>query len=97
MDKGKTDNLPLPNSNMSNAHAEIGAINQAHKAGLAKGADLKITVKGKDVCDYCKGDIAAAATAAGAKSVTITAFDQITGITRRYYWQPGMKSIKEVK
>lgn len=35
---------------MANAHAEIGAIQQAHNAGLAKGANLKITVGGKDVC-----------------------------------------------
>ncbi|WP_445530139.1 cytidine deaminase-like fold-containing protein [Yersinia canariae] len=28
---------------------------------------------GKDVCSYCKGDIAAAAQASGAKSVTVAA------------------------
>lgn len=30
IDKGKTGNLPLPNSNMANAHAEIGVIQQAY-------------------------------------------------------------------
>ncbi|TEA26376.1 cytidine deaminase-like fold-containing protein [Candidatus Schmidhempelia bombi] len=97
MDKGKTDNLPLPNSNMSNAHAEIGAIHQAHKAGVAKGADLKITVKGKDVCNYCRSDIVSAAKAANAKSVTIHAVDEVTKLPKTYYWESGMKKLREVK
>ncbi|WP_434779790.1 cytidine deaminase-like fold-containing protein [Neisseria sp. Ec49-e6-T10] len=41
--------------------------------------------------------MAAAAEAAKAKSVTITAFDQDSGITRHYLWSSGMKSIQEVK
>jgi hypothetical protein len=97
MDKGKTDNLPLPNSNMSNAHAEIGAIHQAHKAGVAKGADLNITVKGKDVCNYCRSDIVSAAKAANAKSVTIHAVDEVTKLPKTYYWESGMKKLREVK
>jgi filamentous hemagglutinin len=92
-----TTGKQLPNGNMATAHAEIGAIQQAHNAGLAKGADLKINVTGKDVCGYCKGDIAAAAKESGAKSVTIHAIDDKTGLPKIYIWQPGMKSIREVK
>lgn len=54
----------LPNGNMATAHAEIGVIQKVHDAGLAVGADMSISVSGKDVCGFCKGDIAAAAQAA---------------------------------
>lgn len=52
---------PYPNSNMENAHAEIGAIQQAYDRGVTKGKSMVINVQGKDVCDYCKNDIATAA------------------------------------
>lgn len=84
----------LPNGNMSTAHAEIGAIQQAADAGKTKGADMSMTVSGKDVCGYCKGDIAAAAEKAELKSLTIEAVDNLTGLPKTYHWQPGMKSIK---
>ncbi len=95
--KGKTGNLPLPNSNMANAHAEIGVIQQAHDAGVAKGEDLNITVTGRDVCDYCRSDIAPAAKAAGAKSVTVYAVDETTQLPKKYYWDESMKKLTEVK
>ncbi|MCW1832821.1 VENN motif pre-toxin domain-containing protein [Pantoea ananatis] len=97
VEKGKTNNLPLPNSNMANAHAEIGAIQQAYNAGKTQDANLTINVAGKDVCSYCRGDIAAAAQASGAKSVTINAVDDKTGLPKTYVWEPGMKSIREIK
>nr|WP_210512404.1 deaminase [Pantoea ananatis] len=97
VEKGKTNNLPLPNSNMANAHAEIGAIQQAYNAGKTQDANLTINVAGKDVCSYCRGDIAAAAQASGAKSVTINAVDDKTGLPKTYVWETGMKSIREVK
>lgn len=56
---------------------------------------MSITVTGKDVCGFCKGDIAAAADAAGLKSLTVRALDNVTGLPKIYYWQSGMKSIKE--
>ncbi len=96
VEKGKTNNLPLPNSNMANAHAEIGAIQQAYNAGKTQDANLTINVAGKDVCSYCRGDIAAAAQASGAKSVTINAIDDKTGLPKTYIWEPGMKSIREI-
>jgi filamentous hemagglutinin len=77
------------NGNMSTAHAEGGVIQQAANAGVARGADLTLTVKGEPVCTYCRGDIPAAAEAAGLKSLTIV--DQTTGIT--YFWKPGMTKL----
>ncbi len=94
--KGKPEPHPLPNGNMRDAHAEIGAIQQAHEAGIAKGADLNMTVKGLDLCDYCKGDVPAAAQAAGAKSITIDAVDSF-GDPIQYYWEQGMKKMKVIK
>lgn len=54
-------------------------------------------MNGKDVCDFCKGDIADASKSAGVKSVKIISFDKIIGVTRHYYWQSEIKSIKEIK
>ncbi|WP_100153560.1 cytidine deaminase-like fold-containing protein [Snodgrassella alvi] len=76
---------------ISPAHAEIGAIHQAHKAGVAKGADMSMTVTGKAVCGYCRGDIAAVAEKAGVKSLTI--YEQKTGKT--LYWKTGMRTLRE--
>lgn len=58
---------------------------------------MTMTISGKDVCGYCKGDIAAAAQKSGLKSLTIKATDYETSKTTNYFWQPGMKSIKEQK
>jgi filamentous hemagglutinin len=89
--KGK----PFPNGTVADSHAEIGVIQQAFNAGKTKGADMSMAVSGKDVCGYCKGDIAAAADAAGLRSLTIHAVDEKTLLPKTYYWQPGMKSIKQ--
>mgnify|MGYP000959705972 CR=1 FL=1 len=56
---------------MATAHGEIGAIQQLANAGMARNANIVLDVKGKDVCGYCKGDIAAMAEKAGVKSVLI--------------------------
>jgi filamentous hemagglutinin len=87
---------PLPNGNMADAHAEIGVIQQAYNAGKTQGADMAMSVAGKDVCGFCKGDIAAAAEKAGLKSLTVQAMDDVTGLPKKYNWVPGMRSIKEV-
>jgi hypothetical protein len=81
------------NGNMSTAHAEIGVIQQASNAGVARGADMTLTVKGEKVCDFCRGDIPAAAQAAGLKSLEIV--DVAAGVT--YYWSPGMTRLKPRK
>ena len=78
------------NGNMATAHAEVGVIQQASNAGVAKGADMTLTVKGENVCDFCRGDIPAAAQAAGLKSLVIV--DEAAGVT--YYWLPGMTRLK---
>jgi filamentous hemagglutinin len=87
---------PLPNGNMADAHAEIGVIQQAYDAGKTQGADMAMSVAGKDVCGFCKGDIAAAAEKAGLNSLTVQAIDDVTGLPKTYNWVPGMRSIKEV-
>lgn len=56
---------------MADAHAEIGVLQQAYNAGKTQGADMAMSVAGKDVCGFCKGDIAAAAEKAGLKSLTV--------------------------
>jgi hypothetical protein len=79
------------NGNMATAHAEIGVIQQASKAGVAKGSDMTISVTGsRAVCPYCRGDIPLAAEAAGLKSLTV--IDTKAGVT--LYWTPGMKNMK---
>ena len=86
-----------PNGNMKDAHAEIGVIQQAYSSGKTAGADMSMTVAGKDVCGFCKGDIAAAAEKAELKSLTVRAIDDKTGLPKNYYWESGMKYIKEKK
>ncbi len=83
----------FPNGNMATAHAEIGVIHQAFEAGSTQGQDMTLTVKGRAVCGYCRGDIAAAAHYAGLKSLTI--YEEKTGHV--LYWEPGMRSVKEKK
>ena len=95
-DKAATNPGKLyPNGNMKDAHAEIGVIQQAYSSGKTAGADMSMTVAGKDVCGFCKGDIAAAAEKAELKSLTVKAIDDKTGLPKNYYWESGMKSIKE--
>ncbi|MBO9723817.1 MAG: hypothetical protein J7530_05535 [Novosphingobium sp.] len=89
---GKT----LPNGNMADAHAEIGAIQQAFDSGNTQGQSMVLDFVGKDVCGFCRGDIAAAASKAGLNSLTVNAIDNITGLPKFYTWSPGMKSIKKV-
>lgn len=91
--KGKS--TAFPNGNMETAHAEVGIIQQAHNAGVAKGANLNITVVGKDVCDYCKGDVPAMGNAAEINSITIYAIDEY-GVMKSYNWQSGMKTLERV-
>ncbi|MCV4159731.1 VENN motif pre-toxin domain-containing protein, partial [Pseudomonas aeruginosa] len=88
---------PHPNGNMADAHAEIGVIQKAFNEGKTVGSDMTMNVVGKDICGYCRGDIAAAASKSGLKSLTIQAKDDITGLPKTYYWEVGMKSIREKK
>ncbi|MFV3383687.1 hypothetical protein, partial [Pseudomonas sp. NY15354] len=81
----------LPNGNMADAHAEIGVIQQAYAAGKTMGASMELTVSGKAVCGYCRGDIAAMAEKSGLTSLTVK--EAATGKT--LYWQPGMRALRE--
>lgn len=56
---------------------------------------MDMSVAGKDVCDYCKGDIAEAAEKAGLSSLTVRAVDEATGLPKIFTWVNGMRSIKE--
>jgi filamentous hemagglutinin len=80
----------LPNGNMATAHAEIGAMQQAFDAGVTSGVNMVLTVTGKPVCGFCRGDIAAMADKAGLNSLTV--IEEATGNTLS--WGPGMKSLK---
>lgn len=87
------DGSPRPNGNMAEAHAEIGAIQQAYERGVTQGKDMVIYVQGKDVCGHCRQDIALAAEKAGLKSITVHAVDKKDNPVI-YDWKPTMKSIK---
>lgn len=85
-----------PNSNMAEAHAEIGAIQQAYENGVTEGKNMVIHVQGRDVCTYCRNDIATAARKAGLRSVTVRAIDEKNRL-HIYTWSSGKNSLKEVK
>ncbi|PSF05912.1 hypothetical protein C7H09_12430 [Marinobacter fuscus] len=78
---------------MGTAHAEVGAIQQAFDAGVTAGTDMTLTVTGKAVCGFCRGDVAAMAKQAELKSLTV--YEEATGNT--LYWRQGMKSLKKAK
>ncbi|EPM2754560.1 cytidine deaminase-like fold-containing protein [Yersinia enterocolitica] len=67
-----------------------------HSFWINTGADINMVVRDKDVCGYCRGDIAAAANAAEVNSLTIHAVDKY-GDPVKYTWETGMKSIKVAK
>ncbi|TNH21026.1 hypothetical protein FHQ29_10980 [Testudinibacter sp. TR-2022] len=92
----RKDGVPYPNANMATAHAEIGAIQQAYKQGVTKDKNIVIHVQGKDVCTYCRQDIASAAEKSEARSVTIHAIDNDTKLPKVYTWERGQSSIREV-
>lgn len=55
-----------------------------------------IHVQGRDVCSYCRNDIATAVRKAELKSVTVHAIDEKNRL-HIYTWSSGEKSLKEVK
>ncbi|MCH4091115.1 cytidine deaminase-like fold-containing protein [Acetobacter sp.] len=77
---------PLPNGNMSTAHAEIEVIQKAFDAGLTKGHDMTIKVTGQPVCSYCRSDIRAMADKAGLNKIEI--YETTTGKTLVSIRQP---------
>ncbi|WP_414501219.1 hypothetical protein [Zymobacter sp. IVIA_12111.31 C1] len=89
----RKDGKSLPNKNMATAHAEVGAIQQAFEAGKTAGNSMELIVTGEPICGYCTGDIAAMANLSGLKSLLIK--EEYTGTV--FFWNEGMKSIKEKK
>lgn len=94
--KPQKNGSPYPNANMRDAHAEVGAIQQAYEKGVTKGKNMVIHVQGRDVCTHCRQDIASAAEKAGLKSVTVHAVDDKNKL-KTYTWIQGQTSIKENK
>ncbi|WP_244875198.1 hemagglutinin repeat-containing protein, partial [Xanthomonas cannabis] len=70
-----------PNSNMSNAHAEIATIQRAYDSGLTQGQEMSMVVRGEEICSYCSQstNLAAAAERSGLSSLTV--YDATTGKT----------------
>ena len=95
--KAESTGKNLPNGNMADAHAEIGVIQQAYNAGKTQGKDMSMVVKGKDVCGYCQGDIAAAAQQARLKSLTVQAIDDLSGMPKTYGNPPSKKTKLKVE
>ncbi|PIT42498.1 hypothetical protein BHC53_00600 [Snodgrassella alvi] len=58
---------------MKNAHAEIGALQQAADKGVTEGDNAYMRVKGKDVCTHCKHEIVSMAKASKLNSSNIKA------------------------
>lgn len=85
-----------PNSNMANAHAEIGAIQQAFNAGRTAGQDMVLAVS-RPPCGFCAGDIPAMAERAGLRSLTVIYTNPTTGIVTRYPWVPGTRTLTAIQ
>ena len=83
----------LPNGNMSNAHAEIGLIQQAYRAGETQNAEMVIDVWHQAVCGHCYGNVAIAAQNAMLKQLIVNEIH--TG--NSYIWTPGMRNLGEAK
>ncbi|MCX2562684.1 hypothetical protein OQ497_01705 [Acetobacter thailandicus] len=75
---------------MSNAHAEIGAMQQAYDAGLTSGNDMEMTVEGEKICSYCTSAILKMAKAINLRSLSI--FEKTTNLT--YTWNEGEKTLR---
>ncbi|WP_445081760.1 cytidine deaminase-like fold-containing protein [Snodgrassella alvi] len=97
MKNQKKDRKLLPNSPMGNAHAEVGALQQAANKGLTEGADAVMKVTGKDIYGYCQKDIVAMAKASGLKSLKVYAKEDKTHIPKIYEWRAGMDKFAERK
>jgi len=92
--KGKKGS-EIPNGTMWDAHAEVGAIQQAYKAGRTKNRDMVMFVKGENVCTHCKSAAPEAAKKAGLKSLTIHSQDE-KGVLRTYRWDKKTEKLIQI-
>jgi filamentous hemagglutinin len=76
-----------PNSNMANAHAEIGVIQQAYDAGLTHGQNMTIVVRGEAVCTFCRDSSSLVAAADRAGLTRLEVVDTKSQI--KYVWTKG--------
>ena len=83
-----------PNSNMANAHAEIGVAQQIRNAGIGKDSNVVMEVEGLDVCGFCQKDLVQAAIKDEYSSLTVRSVSNKTGLPKTYYWEPGMNRFK---
>ncbi len=86
-----------PNSNMANAHAEIGVAQQIRNSGVGKGSNVVMDVDGLDVCGFCQKDLVQAAIKDEYTSLTVRSLSNKTGLPKTYYWEPGMSKFKIIK
>lgn len=85
----------LTNSSMLDAHAEIGVIEQAYRAGKTQGQSMFMGLS-RPPCGYCTGDLAAEAERAGLSYLRINTVNTRTLYPEAYYWMPGMKRIERI-
>jgi hypothetical protein len=71
IESGKKFKEGNPNTNMSNAHAEIEVMQKAHDAGIANGSNMTIQLTGQDMCGFCRSNVAAMADKIGLNNLTV--------------------------
>jgi hypothetical protein len=62
---------PLPNMTMGSAHAEIITLQRALDAGITRGQDATITLRGQMPCDYCLNNLRSMVEASDLNSLTV--------------------------
>jgi hypothetical protein len=65
----------LPNQTLGNAHAEIGALQQAIDAGITTGQNAVLNLRGQGPCGFCDSAIPRMVQASGLNSLTINFVD----------------------
>ncbi|PIT42496.1 cytidine deaminase-like fold-containing protein [Snodgrassella alvi] len=81
---------------MKNAHAEIGALQQAADKVVTEGTNAYMRVKGEDVCTYCRHDIVSMAKASKLNSIKIKAKTE-EGKIKIYEWQARMRKMDKTE
>lgn len=80
------------NTNMSNAHAEVVAMQNAFEAGCTQGEEMVLRSKGAPMCSYCKVHVPIMAEAIGLERLEVFAPDGSSLV-----WVKGAKGFKRSK